>query len=362
MRGIGREAIGTGTPCDCVGREKRAFEEDLGGLQRDATLFTAHDAGQRQRAVFVGDQQRVGSRGHRLFVEQQHLLALHRKAHMDCALEAGVVESVQRLPEFEHDVVGDIHQRADRPDATALQTLLHPVRRRRLGIDALEHTTAIARTGLGRIEHDRAPIVDRRHHGSKHGTHQRDAGKRRDLARHPGQTQAVRTVWRELDGEQGIVERQVLADVHTHRCIVGQRVQPAMLVGQSKLTLGAQHAEGFDTTQLGCLDGEIARQHRAHLGTRHLHADSRIGCAADDLEELSGARVDLAQLELVRIRMLFGFDDLRHDNAGKSRRHGFGFFHFKARHGHKVTQRGTIKKRIGEGPQPVFGKLHDSLT
>jgi hypothetical protein len=59
-----------------------------------------------------------------------------RQAHVDRALQLGVVEGVQRLAEFEHHVVGDVDQRADRADAAALEAALHPFRRRRLGIDA----------------------------------------------------------------------------------------------------------------------------------------------------------------------------------------------------------------------------------
>jgi hypothetical protein len=74
---------------------------------------------------------RVSAAGeHGLLVEQQHLLARARQAHVDGALQLGVVEGVQRLAELEHDVVGDVDQRADRADAAAYETARHPVGRR----------------------------------------------------------------------------------------------------------------------------------------------------------------------------------------------------------------------------------------
>jgi hypothetical protein len=46
-----------------------------------------------------------------LLVQQQQLFAGLGHAGMHGAFELGVVEGVQRLAEFEHDVIGDIHQR-----------------------------------------------------------------------------------------------------------------------------------------------------------------------------------------------------------------------------------------------------------
>jgi hypothetical protein len=111
--------------------------------------------------ALVGDQQGVRSRGHRLLVEQQHLLARTRQAHMDGALQLGVVEGMQGLAELEHDVVGDVDQRADRADAAAHQAAHHPVGRRGARVHAAQDAAAVTRTGLRRIEHDVAAGLDR---------------------------------------------------------------------------------------------------------------------------------------------------------------------------------------------------------
>jgi hypothetical protein len=133
--GIRREAVGAGPAGDGVGGEEGALEEEFGGVEGDPAVFAAHDAGQRQGAGFVGDQQGVGGGRDGLAVEEQHLLAGWGSAR-GSRRQLGVVEGVQRLAELEHHVVGDVDQGADRADAAARRRcFIHsgsaPWRRRR---------------------------------------------------------------------------------------------------------------------------------------------------------------------------------------------------------------------------------------
>ncbi len=73
------------------------------------------------------------------------LFTVAREAHDDVAFEQRVVVGMQRLAEFEHHVVGDVDDRGDRADAAALEALLHPRRRRRARVDALDDAGAKAR-------------------------------------------------------------------------------------------------------------------------------------------------------------------------------------------------------------------------
>ena len=111
--GVRGETMGTGAPGNRIGCEEGVFQEQISRVEGDPAVFTAHHARQRQGAGFVSNQQGIGGRGHGLAVEEQNLLAGSRKADVDGPVQLRLVEGVERLAEFEHDVVGDIHQSTD---------------------------------------------------------------------------------------------------------------------------------------------------------------------------------------------------------------------------------------------------------
>jgi hypothetical protein len=174
------------------------------------------------------------------------------------------------------------------------------------------------------------------------------------LARHAGQAQAVGAVGGQLDGEQGVVQAEVGADVGAHRGILGQRVEAGVILGEPELARRAQHAEGLDAAQLGLLDLELAGQDRTDHRAWHLHAGGSVGRAADDLQQFAGAGVDLAQLELVGVGVLLGLDDLRHHDTAEGGRGRFGLLDLEAGHGQQMAESGAVQLRIDEGPQPLF--------
>src|SRR6185436_8611146 len=108
----------------------------------------AHDAGQADRARIVGDAEHRGIDADRLAVEQRHFLALAPPAHVDRALQLVLVVDVQRPAEFQHYVIGNIHERRDRALAGALEALAHPGWRRRRGIDAPDHAPGKAAAAI----------------------------------------------------------------------------------------------------------------------------------------------------------------------------------------------------------------------
>ena len=96
--------------------EVRRLEQDVGRRLADLRLLAAHDPGERDRALAVGDHQ-VG----RLelpvdAVERAQRLARPRAPHDDpLAGERREVEGVERVAEREHDVVRDVDDVRDRP-------------------------------------------------------------------------------------------------------------------------------------------------------------------------------------------------------------------------------------------------------
>ena len=113
-------------------------------------MLAAHDAGEPERLLLVADEEQVGLEIEHLAVQQRERLAGAREAHDDGAVEQAVVVRVQRLSLLEHHVVGDVDDRRNRADAAALEALLHPRGRGRLGVDPLDRARDEARAA-GRV-------------------------------------------------------------------------------------------------------------------------------------------------------------------------------------------------------------------
>src|SRR5699024_12311438 len=76
----------------------------------------------------VGEEQILGMERALDIAESRELLPRTRTADDDLVTEQRSVVGVQRLAEFEHDVVRDIHGQADRTHSRLLQATLHPER------------------------------------------------------------------------------------------------------------------------------------------------------------------------------------------------------------------------------------------
>ncbi len=128
--------------------EEGAFKEQILSRRVHATVLTAHDTGNRQRPVMIGDDQRIRSQDHFLPIEQDEPLPFLGHPHPNAALDLREIECVQWLPEFQHDVIGDIHYRIDAANIGAAQTLHHPLRCRDGEVDAADDATEITGTGI----------------------------------------------------------------------------------------------------------------------------------------------------------------------------------------------------------------------
>ena len=115
-----------------------AFEQHAGRRIADPGVLAAHDAGEAQRLFRIGDEQQIELEVERLLVQERELFAGLREAHDDRTFEQLIVVGVQRLPQFEHHVVGDVDDRRNGTNPAAFEAPLHPGRRLRSGIDCLD--------------------------------------------------------------------------------------------------------------------------------------------------------------------------------------------------------------------------------
>ena len=240
---------------------------------------------------------------------------------------------MHRLAKLQQHIVGDVYHGIDRTDAATTQFFTHPQRAWRLDVDTFHHAPQIAWARLRRVNADRQRGVD----GGGHRAHvrlgQRNLVKYAHVARDADDAQAVGAVRRDADLDGVVVQFQVVTDVGADRRIQRQLDDAVMIVGNAQLGERAQHAFRRLAAQLGGLDFEVARQHRAHGGDRHFQAGTAVWRAADDVEQAIAAYVNLGDAQFVGVRVLTALDHLAHDDAVKRAGNRIHAVHFQAGHG-----------------------------
>ena len=265
---------------------------------------------------------------------------------------------MRRATDFEHDVIRDVDQRRNRALPRALEPLTHPVRCCHAGIDPANHPPAEAPAQIGRLDRHRQAVLNLRLDRREAWQGQRRPGQRGDFAGNAGDRHAMRKVGGELEQPQQVIKAKRITQCTTHRQISRQDQQPAMVLGQTEFASRTQHACALDTAHCRNTDLHATRQFSAGQGAGHLQAGRDIGCAANNLGHRAGADIDLADIELVGIRVTLDRHHLRHDHIGKRRRNRRPLFHFETCHGQYMRQFITGQSRIGVGPQPALGEFH----
>ena len=339
-------------------RKVRAFQEHARRRVGDAGIEAAHHAGQRDRAVGVGDDQEfIGQRTVAL-IQGLHDFAGAGAAHADRAFQLVGVEGVHWLAEFKHHEIADIHQRADRAKPGALEFFGQPQGRSRRRIQALDHATAIARAIGASLQHD----IERRFRrqlclGNLQRIHLRAHG-RSHVESHAADRKTVGAVRRQLQFETGIRQAEIRSQRGANGRIERQFEQTRRIRIHAQFLRRAQHAEGLDAAQLRGLDGDAARNDRADGGERRLQAGSRIRRAADDLHFFTAASGHLANLQAIRFRVARAGKNFGHDHAFEGGADLLHVFHFQANRGQprgKVLARGIYRYVLA---QPAFRKFH----
>ena len=127
--GVAGQLQGLAGAGDPLGVEESDFEQSVGGGVADPAMFAAHDAADVVDLGRVGDHRHPWVEAIFLLVQGHDRLAVAGAAGGDGAVQFGEVIGVARPAEVEHDIIGDVDQRRDRPLAGALQALLQPVGR-----------------------------------------------------------------------------------------------------------------------------------------------------------------------------------------------------------------------------------------
>ena len=231
----------------------------------DAAVLAAHDAGYRACLLLVGDDQHLLAQGSVHTVQRLDGLAGAGVADDDLvALDILDVKGVHRLAVLEHDVVGDVV------------------------VDV-----AAAALDLRLME------VERLVEGGR-----RLAGKTDDR-------QAVRAVRGDLKLDGGVVAAQRRGDVLADLAVLLNEEDTVLdgvrevAFGQAQLTQRAEHTVGHHASELALGDLDAVWQLGFVQGHRHDVACMDVGGAGHNLHRLLLADIQLADHQMVGVRMLF---------------------------------------------------------
>ena len=154
VRALGAQPEALGGSEDRERLEVRRFEQDVRRPLADLGLLSAHDPGESDRPLGVGDEQIVRLEIPLDSVQRSQLLALVRAADDDlAAANRVVVEGVQGVAERQHHVIGDVDDVRDRAHPGREQARFQP-ERRRTDPDVAEEPADVAGTGLEVLDLD----------------------------------------------------------------------------------------------------------------------------------------------------------------------------------------------------------------
>jgi hypothetical protein len=115
--GLARELVTPGSAGDGDLVEAGGLDQDVRGARGDLGAGTAHDAGEPDGALVVGDDEVLGVERPGDVVERRQGLPRGRTTDAEPTPHGGEVVPVQGLPELEHDVVRDVDRQRDGADA-----------------------------------------------------------------------------------------------------------------------------------------------------------------------------------------------------------------------------------------------------
>ena len=224
-----------------------AFQQDVMGLIADLALGAAHYAGDRERPGSIADQHGEGIHGPVGAIQGGQALAWGggtRVQQWGLATSAFdqhiVVESMQGLAQFQHNVVGGIHNSIDRAHACQAQPALHGIGTGGDGHIA-DQPQGEARVELAVLDSDLNLALNGRPAERELAGRlaQRLPGKGGQLAGHAQHTGVACQVGQDGDIQDGIAH--VIDQGHAGGSICVEEDDAFVLFGDSQLFLGTDH-------------------------------------------------------------------------------------------------------------------------
>ena len=317
IRGQVQLAPGGGNPLRI---EIGDLQQHIARRLRATRMLATHDPGDVMHPGVIGDHRHAGVQRVFLAVQGQTHLALARRPRHHIPAQLRQIIGMRRATIGQHHVIGDVHQRADRPLPRAGQPIRQPLRARPIG-HTPNHPAIKGGAPFVILKANRGRAGERPRHARRRNRLQRTQARRRQIARNAINAHAIGPVGRNRHLQHRIGP-MIIGKRHTHRGILGQLddalVCPRIVKRQLQLARRAHHAVGGNPAHGGNLQHHaIGRHHRAR---RPQHADQprpRIGRPAHHLQRLAISSVYGQHLQLVGIGMRPGGQDLRHAKASQ---------------------------------------------
>ena len=291
---------------DIVAGKLGAFKQQLGGAVLDLAVQTAHNTGQCHGLGAVADDKVIGGQGELFFVKGGDLLAVLGAAHDDLAAFQRVhIKGVHRLTDFQHNVVGDVHNVGDAAQPAQCQPAAHPARGL-AGGDVVNIMTDVARAKVGRFHGDGQARLGGFADGVVRCGHlQRLAQHGGNLTRNAQNALAVGAVGGDGNIKNIIIQPHNILNGGAGYGVLGQIQQTVYLgtgvqvVIQTQLGAAAQHTVGLDAHKGLCLDFNAAGQRRAVQRRGGVHTGVNIGSAGGNLDIVTViAAIHLADVQV----------------------------------------------------------------
>ena len=322
---VGLEPLGLGSAADRAGIKVGALDEQGDGAVGDSALLSAEHSGYAHGAAGVGNHHIAAAELAFNAVEGAYDLTLGRPAdyHLP-ALHLVGVEGMQGLSELEKDIIGDVHDIVDGPEAYGREPVLHPLGRGG-GLHASDRDAGISGGSVGVEDLDvesavgvsLAEGVNRRSHELAGDAAQLEIG-----VQIPGDSPmggGVHPVRGDFIFYHGLsLQMQIFPRGRADNGVLGEHHDSVVAGAESELVFGAYHSERFDTAYLGLLDLEVAGEHGSDAREEHLLAGRHVGSAAYHRQGFAGAVIDFSDMKMVGIRMVLAFEHFRDHHSRKT--------------------------------------------
>ncbi len=343
VRSIGMQTMTTRATGNGQRAEEGTLQQHVLGFIVHAGVVATEYPAHRQGFAVIGNHQGVGIQFGFAAVQQDQSFTLFRHTHDDTAFDTIFIERVHRLTQLQQDVVSHVNNGIDGTDTATTQLLFHPQRRWRLNVDTLHYAAQVARTGVNGFNLNRQRVSNGGRHWRDFRRVQFGLVQDRHVAGNTDDAQAVGTVRGDADFDGVVIELQVVAQVGANRGVRWQLNDAGVIVGNTQLGEGAQHAFRRLAAQFRRFNFEIARQHRTHSCHSHFQALTAVCCAADDIEQAFAAHVNFGDTQFVCVRVLTALHNLTDNHAVKGACNRLYAVYFQASHGNLVRERLAVQ-------------------
>ena len=241
IRARGPERMPFGAPQDPERLEVRCLEQHLGRLVPDLALLAAHDRGERDGPVGVGDHEIRRLELPFDAVERTQALACSSAAHDDSSLrKPGAIEHVQRAAPDVHHVVRHVDDVRDRAHVGQMEPRAQPLRRG-ADLDVPKHAADVTRAAFEVLDPDVHGFLVDDERILDLGQVQLTIEERGHLAPEPDHRQEVDAVHRRRHVEHAVADRQDVEQRPSRLEPVRKHHDPGVVVPEAYLVLGEDH-------------------------------------------------------------------------------------------------------------------------